>query len=81
MSVLRVLSHRGDDRYQWDAAAVETGDPEAQAAVEEAERIFAQQRSLGATALRVRSGAPAEKIDEFDREAEQIVMVPRVVGG
>jgi hypothetical protein len=27
------------------------------------------------------SGKPVEQIDQFDRTAEQIVMVPRVVGG
>jgi hypothetical protein len=51
------------------------------AAVEEAERIFREERARGATAFRVEPGSPARRIDEFDRSAEQIVMVPRIAGG
>jgi hypothetical protein len=29
----------------------------------------------------VLTGLPAERIDEFDPAAEQIVMVPRIAGG
>ena len=81
MSVLRVLSHSGDDRYRWDRSAVAVGDEEAVAAVREAERIFAEQRARGATAVRTSPGKPAERIDVFDPEAEEIIMVPRVIGG
>jgi hypothetical protein len=79
--MLRVMSRRGDDRVTWDRQKVEAGDPEAIAAVREAERIFAQERARGATAFRIETGRPAERIDHFDETAEQIVMVPRVVGG
>lgn len=81
MGMLRVLSRNGDDQHQWSQAAVETGDAEAIAAVKEAERIFREQRARGATAVRVTPGKPAEKIDQFDPNAQEIVMVPRVVGG
>lgn len=81
MGVLRVLSHRGDDRYTWEPNAVEVGDPEAVAAVKEAERIFAEHRSKGATAVKMMPGKPAERLDRFDPEAQEIVMIPRVVGG
>lgn len=81
MGVLRVLSHHGDDQFQWDDVAVKTGDTEALAAIREAERIFAEQRARGATAVRVKPGQPAQRIDTFDPEAEQIIMLPRVVGG
>jgi hypothetical protein len=81
MSMLRVLSRNGDDRVSWDYAQVETGDHDAIAAIREAERIFSEQRAGGATAVRVSPGKPAERIDHFDPEAEEIVMVPRVVGG
>ena len=81
MGVLRILSHRGDDRYTWEQNAVEVGDPEAVAAVKEAERIFAEQRTKGATAVKVMPGKPAERLDKFDPEAQEIVMIPRVVGG
>jgi hypothetical protein len=81
MSMLRVLSRSGDDRYSWDRAAVAVGDEEAVAAVKEAERIFHEQRTRGATAVRMTPGKPAERIDEFDPSAEEIVMLPRVIGG
>jgi hypothetical protein len=81
MGVLRIMSRRGDDRVAWDVRQVEVGDPEAVAAVREAERIFAEQRAHGATAFKLdKSGGPV-RIEEFERTAEQIVMVPRVVGG
>ena len=81
MGMLRVMSRRGDDRITWDAQKVVTGDQEAAAAIREAERIFAQERAKGATAFRINPGKPAERIEQFDRTAEQIVLVPRVVGG
>ena len=81
VGMLRVMSRRGDDRVTWDVEKVLVGDPEATAAVREAERIFAQERARGATAFRVDSGNPAQRIDQFDKTAEQILLVPRVVGG
>jgi len=75
------MSRRGDDRLAWDEQKVLMGDAEAIAAVREAERIFAQERARGATAFRVEGGKPIERIEQFDATAEQIVMVPRVVGG
>jgi hypothetical protein len=79
--MLRVMSRRGDDRLSWDGQKVLAGDVEAIAAVREAERIFAQERAKGATAFRVEPGKPVERIEQFDETADQIVMVPRVVGG
>lgn len=79
--MLRVMSRRGDDRITWEEQKVVAGDPEAIAAIREAERIFAQERSKGATAFRIDPGKPIQRIDQFDATAEQIVMVPRVVGG
>ena len=76
MGVLRVLSHHGDDKTEWSYPAVLTGDEEARRAVEEAERIFADQRARGATAVRVSPGQPAQRIDSFDPAAEEIVMIP-----
>ncbi|WP_242527218.1 hypothetical protein [Ktedonosporobacter rubrisoli] len=79
--MLRIMSRRGDDRIMWDSNKLETSNPEAVAAVQEAERIFKEERMRGATAFRVEPGKPVERIEKFDRTAEQIVMVPRVVGG
>ena len=81
MGMLRVMSRRGDDRVTWDQQRVSSGDPEALAAIREAERIFAQERAKGATAFKVDTGKPVERIEQFDRTAEQILLVPRVVGG
>lgn len=81
MGMLRVMSRRGDDRLTWDEQRVLANDPEAIAAVREAERIFAQERAKGSTAFRVEPGKSIQRIDQFDATAEQIVMVPRVVGG
>jgi hypothetical protein len=79
--MLRVMSRRGDDRVTWDEQSVLAGESEATAAVREAERIFEQERAKGATAFRIDPGKPAQRIEEFDKTAEQIVLVPRVVGG
>ena len=81
MGMLRVMSRRGDDRVTWDEQKVLAGDSDAVAAVREAERIFAQERTKGATAFKVEPGKPIQRIEQFDATAEQIVLVPRVVGG
>lgn len=81
MGMLRVMSRRGDDRLTWDEQKVLEGNPDAIAAVREAERIFAEERKKGATAFLTGAGKPAQRIEEFDATAEQIIMVPRVVGG
>ncbi|HEU4784620.1 MAG TPA: hypothetical protein VFS83_14860 [Ktedonobacterales bacterium] len=81
MGTLRIMSRRGDDRVQWDTSRVLDGELDAVAAVREAERIFEQQRAKGATAFKVTKGEAAVRIDKFDPEAEQIMIVPRVVGG
>lgn len=81
MGMLRVMSRRGDDRVAWDVKKVEVCDPEALAAIHEAERIFNTERGRGATAFKVETGQAPVKIDHFDQTAEEIIMVPRVVGG
>jgi hypothetical protein len=81
MGMLRVLSRQGDDHITWDEQKFQTNDPEAIAAIHEAERIFARSRAKGATAFRVEPGKPVQKIDQFDPTAPQILIVPRVVGG
>jgi hypothetical protein len=81
MAKMRVLSAGGDRIVEWDVQEADAGDTEALAAVREAERIFQEQRARGAAAFKVSPNRPAERIDEFDPAAEQIVVVPRVVGG
>ncbi len=81
MGMLRIMSRKGDERVSWDLQKAEVNDPEAISAIREAERIFNQERARGATAFKVEPGKPVERLETFDRTAEQIVMVPRVVGG
>ncbi len=81
MGKLRLLSIKGDRTVTWEQKQAETGDPEAEQAVREAERIFQEALRNGATAFRVSPGAPATRIDRFDPKADQILVVPRVAGG
>ena len=81
MGMLRVISKRGDDRVQWNEQDALAGDAEANAAIREAERIFARERARGATAYRLEAGKPVERLEQFDPQASQIIMVPRVAGG
>ena len=81
MGMLRVISKRGDDRVYWNEQDALAGDAEANAAIREAERIFARERARGATAFRVEAGKPVERLEQFDSQTEQIILVPRVVGG
>lgn len=81
MANLRVLSWRGDTKVSYDVESAAAGDVDQIAAVEEAERIFREERARGATAFNVRPGQPATRIDTFDPTADQIVMVPRIAGG
>lgn len=81
MAQLRVMSARGDKVLTWEPEKAEIGDPEALAAIREAERIFNEERGRGATAFKVEAGKPAQRLDNFDKTAEQTVIVPRIAGG
>ena len=81
MGKLRVTSYLGDRTVAWDLEQAEAGDPEALAAVREAERIFEEQLRRGATAFSVTADAPPRRLGRFDPRVEQILTVPRVVGG
>jgi hypothetical protein len=81
MGLLRIISKRGDERLLWNEQDALAGDAEELAALREAERIFARERTRGATAFRVEPEKPVERLGQFDPQASQIIMVPRVVGG
>lgn len=82
MAKMRILSMHGDTVVEWDTEKATDGDVDSAKAVREAERIFKEARARGATAFRVDApDKPAERIDKFDRTAEQIIVVPRVAGG
>jgi hypothetical protein len=65
----------------WDTQRIALGDETEKAAVQEAERIFAEQQARGATAVLLADGQPPVRTKEFDPQAEQILIIPRVVGG
>jgi len=81
MGMLHLISCRGDDRLLWNEQEAQAGDAEALAALHEVERIFARERARGATAFRIEVGQPVERLEQFDPQAHQIILVPRVVGG
>jgi hypothetical protein len=81
MGVLRVISSCGNDHVQWNEQGAQCGDEEANAAVRAAERIFAHECAGGSTAFRIEAGKPAERIEQFDLQAEQILLISGVVGG
>jgi uncharacterized protein (DUF1800 family) len=80
MASLRVMNSKGDRAIVWDAEKLTQGQKEAQAAVKEAERIFAEERARGATAFRVTPGQLAEKLARFESDADTVI-VPRIAGG
>jgi hypothetical protein len=80
-STLRVLNGSGDTSVQWDRERLAAGDAEARAAVAEAERIFVRARASGALAFRVTPGKPAVRIERFDPEAREVLVIPAMVGG
>lgn len=82
MAVLRILNAGGDARIDWDERAYAAGDPEAVAAVEEAERLFAEARHKGASAFRVQPGEPAVRITSLSPTlSEEVLIVPPMIGG
>jgi len=81
MGMLRILSKSGDNRLQWNEENTLVGDAEAITAIREAEQIFAHEQEKGSTAFRVDPDRPIERLERFDPQAKQIVMIPRVVGG
>ena len=80
-STLRVLNGRVTSTVHWDREGLAAKDPEALAAVEEAERIYNAARARGAQAFRVAPGQVAQRLREFDPSATEIVVIPQMVGG
>jgi len=82
MASLSVLNASGDTNVSWDEQAFALGDPEARAAVAEAERLFAEARTAGGEAFRLRAGALAERVVKLrPGAADDVLIVPRMVGG
>lgn len=82
MASLSILNASGDTTIRWDERAFATGDPDALAAVAEAERLFAEARAAGGVAFRFESGSLAQRISTLEPgAADEILIVPRMVGG
>jgi hypothetical protein len=82
MPSLRILNASGDTCISWDTEAYAAGDPEAVAAVEEAERLFAAGRAAGGEAFRVEAGAPARRLTRLEPMLkEDVLLIPPMVGG
>ena len=61
--------------------SVVTWDTEAEAAIAEAERVFQEHRAKGYSAFKQEAGEMVGPIQDFDREADEILLVPNIVGG
>ena len=82
MGSLSILNANGDTTIRWDERALAAGDPEALAAVTEAERLFAEARAAGGEAFRVQAGSLAQRVTTLEPTAgDEILVVPRMVGG
>lgn len=69
MATLRVLSSEGDTPTTFSSSAHD-----------EAEALF-KRLQTHYTGFRINSEGPATRLDKFDPLADEIVMVPKVVGG
>jgi hypothetical protein len=82
MASLSILNASGDTRVTWDERAYAAGDPQARAAVEEAERLLAEARAAGGEAFRIRSGELARRVSVLEpANDDEVLVVPRMVGG
>jgi hypothetical protein len=82
MPSLRILNASGDTCITWDTEAYAAGDPDAVAAVEEAERLLTAGRAAGGEAFVVKEGAAARRLTRLEpRLNEDVVLIPPMVGG
>lgn len=81
MDMRRRVARQGAARAPGDLPTAAGGDPEAVAAVREAQRLVAAARAWGAAASRSEADRSSERLERFDQAAAPIVVLPRVVGG
>lgn len=82
MNRLQIMGLHGHRELEWDPEKVEAGDPEALAALAEAERILDEALARNHLAFKVEGAdRPAERVDRLDPTAPKTVIVPRVAGG
>lgn len=74
MGLMKVMGTEGDTKLIWDSNRP--------AEVENAKRTFDDLKKKKYKAFKVKkSGEPGEMIDDFDPDAEKIIMAPPIQGG
>jgi hypothetical protein len=73
MATQIVMDHTGDSRHSFDPADA--------AAVAEAEARFKQLTGAGFTAARRLGDGKSEVVRSFDATAEEMLFIPRLIGG
>jgi hypothetical protein len=81
MEKARAILKRVNDPVRSNAQDGLAGDPEVMVALLGVEHISADERASGAVAFHVDAGKPSKRLEQFDQQARQIMLVPRVVGG
>jgi hypothetical protein len=78
------MCDQGDAVTAWETGADTDTDPEALAAVAEAERIFREALVRGDVPFKIDAEHGPVKLDRWDaqaKEADEIVIAPRLMGG
>lgn len=74
MGLMKIMGFEGDTKLMWDSNRP--------AEVESAKRTFDDLKKKKYKAFKVKkNGEPGEMIDEFDEDAEKIIMAPPIQGG
>jgi len=74
MSEMRVMGSEGDVKITWDAGVEEE--------VKIARKTFDKMKAKSYIAFKVKKdGSQGKVIDEFDPDAEKIIMAPQMSGG
>ena len=82
--IIRRMCDQGDAVITWETGEGVETDEEAQAAVREAERIFREALVKGDVPFMIETGQPPKKLERWDaqaKEAEEIIIAPRLMGG
>ncbi len=82
--IIRRMCDQGDAVTAWETGADTDTDPEALAAIAEAERIFREALVRGDVPFKIDAEHGPVKLDRWDaqaKEADEIVIAPRLMGG
>ncbi len=82
--IIRRMCDQGDAVTAWETGVDTDTDPEALAAIAEAERIFREALVRGDVPFKIDGDKGAVKLERWDdqaKEADEIVIAPRLMGG